>query len=123
MHMLPFSAKLHNLKILMSKLLSRLKERMERIKRELMDLGPMRPGSISRQYRDPETKKRPFHQISYTYKGRGRSEYVRAENLAQLRRETANFKRFRKLTEQWVELSLKKSQLRLSKGEKTADQD
>ena len=100
----------------MSKTPSQWEERMERIKRQLMGLGPMRPGSISRQYRDPETKKRPFHQISYTHQGRGRSEYVRSENLGQLRRETANFKRFRKLTEQWVELSLKASQLRVRNG-------
>ena len=97
----------------MSKTRSPWEESLERLKHELMDLGPMRPGSISRQYRDPRTKKRPFHQISYTHKGQGRSEYVRAENLAQSRRETANFKRFRKLLEQWVELSLKTSQLRV----------
>ena len=97
----------------MSKTATELAAPLERIKRELMNLGPMRPGSLSRQYRDPETKNRPFHQISYTYKGRGKSEYVRAENLAQIRRETANFKRFRKLVEQWVELSLKTSQLRV----------
>jgi hypothetical protein len=100
----------------MSKSLSPLEKQMERIKREMMNIGPMRPGSISRQFRDPKTKKRPFHQISYTYKGRGRSEYVRPENLVALRRETANFKRFRKLTEQWVELSLKTSQLRVSRS-------
>jgi hypothetical protein len=97
----------------MSKTATELAATLERIKRELMNLGPMRPGSLSRQYRDPETKNRPFHQISYTYKGRGKSEYVRAENLAQIRRETANFKRFRKLVEQWVELSLKSSQMRV----------
>ena len=100
----------------MSKSLSPLEEAIERIKHELMDLGPMRPGSISRQYRDPKTKKRPFHQISYTHKGQSRSEYVRAENLAQSRRETANFKLFRKLVEKWVELSLKTSQLRVRNG-------
>jgi len=97
----------------MPKTATELEATLERIKRELMNLGPMRPGSLSRQYRDPETKNRPFHQISYTYKGRGKSEYVRVENLAQIRRETANFKRFRKLVEQWVELSLKSSQLRV----------
>ncbi len=97
----------------MPKTATELEATLERVKRELMHLGPMRPGSLSRQYRDPETKNRPFHQISYTYKGRGKSEYVRVENLAQIRRETANFKRFRKLVEQWVELSLKSSQLRV----------
>lgn len=105
---------------LMSKSLVQLEAQIERIKRELMTLGSMRPGSLSRQYRDPETKKRPFHQASYTHKGRGRSEYVRPENLAQIRRETANFKRFRKFTEQWVDLSLEASRLRVKKsGTKT----
>ena len=94
-----------------------MEARIGRIKHELMALGPMRPGSLTRQYRDPKTKKRPFHQISYTHKGRGRSEYVRLESLVQVRRETANFKRFRKLAEQWVELSLKLSLLRLKIGE------
>lgn len=101
----------------MSKKLKLLEARIERIKHEVIALGSMRPGSLTRQYRDPKTKKRPFHQISYTHKGRGRSEYVRPENLVQVRRETATFKRFRKLTEQWVELALKISQLRLKIGE------
>ena len=97
----------------MSKELTRLEERLERIKRDLAGLGAMRPGGITRQYRDPETRKRPFYQISYTHRGRGGSEYVRAEHLAQLRRETAVFRRFRKLTEQWVDLALKISRLRI----------
>lgn len=101
----------------MHKKLKLLEARIERIKHELMSLGLMRPGSLTRQYRDPKTKKRPFYQISYTHKGRGRSEYVRPENLAQVRHQTANFKRFRKLTEQWGELSLKFSQLHLKVGE------
>ena len=111
--MLPYACENRNYKLFMSKTLSQLEEAIKRTKGELMNLGPMRPGSLSRQYRDPKTKKRPFHQISYTHKGRGRSEYVRSEHLAQIRRETANFKRFRKLAEQWVELSLKTSQLRV----------
>jgi hypothetical protein len=109
----PYACEHHNNKILMSKTLSQQEEAIERIKHELMDLGPMRPESLSRPYRDPKTKKRPFHQISYTHKGRGRSEYVRSEHLNQLRREAAHFKRFRKLAERWVELSLKASQLRV----------
>ena len=111
--MLPLQGKNDKHKMFMAKTLNQWEEAIERIKHELMELGPMRPGSLSRQYRDPATKKRPFHQISYTYKGQGRSEYVRADNLAQIRRETANFKRFRKLVEQWVALSLKTSHLRV----------
>ena len=62
--MLPYTGEDHNHKLHMVKTLSRFEEAIRRIKGELLDLGPMRPGSLSRQYRDPKTKKRPFHQIS-----------------------------------------------------------
>ena len=97
----------------MSTQLERMEEQIDKIKRELLALGPMRPGSITRQYRLPEEKARPFYQISYTHQMRSRSEYVRSENLAALRKETATFKRFRKLIDRWVALSLATSQLRV----------
>ena len=93
--------------------LKRVEEQIERIKQELVALGPMRPGSITRQYRLPKEKMRPFYQISYTHRMRSRSEYVRPENVAALRKETANFKRFRKLIDRWVDLALAASQLRV----------
>ena len=97
----------------MSTALERLESRIERIRQELQNLGPMRPGSISRQYRDPKNRQRLFYQISYTHRMRGRSEYVRPENVDALREETAAFKRFRKLIDRWVDLALKASQLRI----------
>lgn len=90
-----------------------MEDRIEGIKRELLRLGPMRPGSITRQYRRPREKKRPFYQLSYTHRMRSRSEYVRPNNLAALRQETASFKRFRKLINRWVGLALLASQLRV----------
>ena len=97
----------------MSTPLKRLESQIERVRQELQRLGPMRPGSISRQYRDPKNRQRLFYQISYTHRMRGRSEYVRPENVDALRRETATFKRFRKLIDRWVDLALKASQLRI----------
>ena len=97
----------------MSTPLERLESRIERIRQELQNLGPMRPGSVSRQYRDPKNRQHLFYQISYTHRMRGRSEYVRPENVDALRKETATFKRFRKLIDRWVDLALKASQLRV----------
>lgn len=57
--------------------LKRVEDQIERIKQELVALGFMRPGSITRQYRFPKERRRPFYQISYTYCMRSRSEYVR----------------------------------------------
>ncbi|MCG2678753.1 MAG: hypothetical protein L6455_02120 [Kiritimatiellae bacterium] len=97
----------------MSTSLEQLEKQIERAKQEVLGLGPMRPGSISRQYRDPKKKKRPYYQISYTHRMRGHSEYLRQEQLAVIRRETATFKRFRMLIDWWVDLALKASQLRM----------
>ena len=96
----------------MSTALRQLERRIEGIKQELLELGPMRPGSLSRQYRNPKEQKRPFYQISYTHRMQSHSEYVRPENLAAVRRETATFKRFRALIERWVALALQTSQYR-----------
>lgn len=91
--------------------------RIERVKCQLNELGPMRPGSITRQFRNPNERKRPFYQISYTHKMKSRTEYLRKENLPAIRKETANFKRFKKLTEQWVDLALELSKLRTRQGQ------
>ena len=75
-------------------------------------LGAMRPGTLTVQYRNPAEKKTPFHQLSYTHKGRSRSEYVRPENFAAVRKEVETYKRFRTLVEAVTELSLETSRLR-----------
>jgi len=100
----------------MSTTIVKLNGQIEGIKRELQELGPMRPGAISQQYRNPREKTRPFYQISYTRRMKSRSEYLKPENLAAIRRETANFKRFRKLVDRWVELALQLSQLKTRQG-------
>jgi len=78
----------------------------------LAHLGPMRPGSLTVQYRNPKERKTPFHQISYTRKGKGRSEYVRPESLPAIQKEVLTHKKFRLLVEQIIDLSLEVSRLR-----------
>ena len=103
----------------MSTQLRRREEQIEGVKREILALGPMRPGSITQQYRQPKEQKRPFYQISYTHRMQSRSEYVRPEHLAALRKETATFKRFKKLIDRWVNLALAASQLRVRQANQT----
>ena len=78
----------------------------------LAKLGAMRPGTLTVQYRNPSERKTPFHQISYTHKGRSRSEYVRPKNLPAVRRELQTYKTFRRLVEEIIALSLEASRLR-----------
>ena len=98
----------------------KIEKKIARVKERLMELGSMRPGSVSRQYRDPKEKKRPFHQISYTHRMRSRSEYVRPENLATVRAETENFRKFRELIERWTDLSLELSKLKIKEANESA---
>jgi hypothetical protein len=75
-------------------------------------LGAMRPGTLTVQYRNPAEKKTPFHQLSYTHGGRGRSEYVRPESLAAVRGEVETYRKFRRLVDEITGLSLEASRLR-----------
>jgi hypothetical protein len=76
----------------------------------------MRPGSISKQYRQPAEKKQPYYQISYTHRMRSGTDYVRQAYLPVLRREVAEFKRFRKKVETLVDCSLRASKLRMARA-------
>lgn len=96
--------------------LKQLEIRIERIKHELGQLGPMRPGTISRQYRNPKERKTPYYQISYTHQMKSRTEYLRRENLVAVRQEVANFKRFRKLVDKWADTALQLSQMKTRLG-------
>ena len=100
----------------MSTSIQKTEERIARVRGQLSELGPMRPGSVSRQYREPKEKKRPFYQISYTHRMKSRSEYVRPENLAAVRAETANFRKFKRLVDRWVDLALQLSRLKSKSG-------
>jgi len=96
----------------MSTELKRREKRIRALLAGMAKLGAMRPGTLTVQYRNPTERKTPFHQLSYTHKGRSHSEYVRPENLAAVRREVETYKRFRTLIEAVTELSLKASRLR-----------
>ena len=96
----------------MSTTLERKEKEIAALLARMARLGAMRPGTLTVQYRNPAEKKTPFHQLSYTHKGRSRSEYVRPENLAAVRREVNTYKKFKALVETVTELSLEASRLR-----------
>jgi len=98
--------------------LKKVERRLADLRRQLVEIGDMRPGSLSVQYRKPEEKKSPFNQLSYTHKGKGRSEYVRVENLPAIRREVKAYKRFKTLIDEIVDLSMEASRLRCKERSK-----
>jgi len=98
--------------------------RIQQIKEELAGLGDMRPGSLSEQYnvcgnpscrcKDPDNPKKhgPYYQISYSHKGRSTTEFVRKEMVAETKRQLRAYRKFKQLTEEWVDLSVKIAKLR-----------
>jgi hypothetical protein len=93
--------------------LKELEKGIERIKNELMSLGRMRPGRLTCQYKDPKNKTGPFWQLSYTYKMKSRTEYVRPQFLKSMEQQTATFRRFKELVDDWIDLSVECSKLEI----------
>ena len=99
----------------------RVQQRIAAIQSELAQLGPMRPGCLSRQYRDPKLKKGPYYQLSYTAQMKSRTEYIHPDLVPQIEQELAEYRRYRELTQEWVQLSIELSRLKIKQWKETSD--
>ena len=99
--------------------LQRLEQQIARIKNDLLALGSLHPGSLTRQYsvcgktgcrcKDPRRPRRhgPYYKVSYVYRSRFTSRFVPRQEVRAVRAELANYKRMRKLIEAWVGLAIR----------------
>lgn len=94
------------------KRLKQIEKRIEKIKTELAGLEPMRPGSLTRQYKDPENQHGPYYQLSYTRDMKSRTDYIPKYCVREARRQIGSYKRFKLLTTEWVDLSIEQSRLK-----------
>lgn len=104
--------------------LKELQDRVQGIKQQLAELGPMRPGSLSEQYnvcgnptcrcKDPENPKKhgPYHQLSFTHQGKSTTEFVKADEVSEVRQQLENHRTFKALSREWVDLSVRIAKLR-----------
>ena len=107
--------------------------KIEKVKAELMQVGAMRPGTLSQQYSacqkpgckcvDPihPQKHGPFYKLSYTHRGKGTTQFVRPQFVPEVRRQIAAYKKFKALTEQWVALALELCKLEMQEARSAAD--
>ena len=98
--------------------LGRLEEAIDRIKREIGTIGALRPGSLSKQARKAKTTYGAYWHLSYTHRGKGHTEYIRDAFVRQVKTEVSNFKRFRKLLDRLITLSIERSQLKMKTDKK-----
>jgi len=112
-----------------SKKIQEWQKRIKKIREDLSQLGDMRPGSLSEQYnvcgnptcrcKDPKNPQKhgPYHQLSYTHKGKSTTEFVKKDKVAEMKRHIRNYRTFKKLTDEWVDLSVQIGKMR----KKTSD--
>ena len=102
----------------MNKKLDPIEKKIAGIKEGLRRIGEMRPGSLTYQYQRPKEKKGGFYQISYTYRMKSKTEYVKAEFVQDLKGQIVTFKRFKNLMQQWVDLAIQHSQMKIKLAKK-----
>ncbi len=96
-----------------SKRLDEIRKHIDRIKAELAAIDEMRPGSLTRQYKDPQSQSGAYYQLSYTRDMKSRTDYIARECLRDVRRQIGNYKRFKALSAQWIALSIERSRLKM----------
>jgi hypothetical protein len=96
-----------------AKSLKTFDRQIHRIQTQLTKLGPMRPGTLTRQYRRPQSQQGAYYQLSYTYQMRSHTEYVPKREVAMVRKEIAAYRHYKKLTARWLDLALERSRLRM----------
>ena len=108
-----------------------LERQIDKVKRDLMQLDGLRMGSLSEQYNvcgtpgcrckaSPPEKHGPYHQLSYTRKGKSTTRFIRKPNLATVKRQLRNHARLRSLVDRWIDLAIDLSDLELEETKRAA---
>ncbi len=101
-----------------------LERRIAKITTQLAQLGDLRIGSLSEQYNvcgragcrckaSPPIKHGPYHQLSFTRKGKSSTRFVRRGELTTVKQQMRNYKKLRKLVDQWINLGTELANLKL----------
>jgi len=91
--------------------LDQIDKRIGKIKVEMAAIGEMRPGSLTRQYKDPGSGSGAYYQLSYTLDMKSRTDYIPRNWVREVRGQVGNYKRFKSLSAQWVALSVERCRL------------
>ena len=91
--------------------LQAIDQEIERIKAQIGQIGVVRPGSLTRQYKDPKKQTGAYYQVSYTHRMKSRTAYVRATFVMDVRQQIRDYNKLKQLIERWVALGIEHSQL------------
>lgn len=106
--------------------LQRLETEIKAIKKEVMTLGDLRPGTLSEQYtvcsnpecsckNDPASRHGPYYQLSFTRKGKSETDYIKKIHLAETQKHIQNYKRLNTLLNRWIDLSIQICRIKINR--------
>lgn len=113
---------------------SQLRQEIDTIKRQLVKLEGLRPGTLSEQYNvcgspnckckdTPPKRHGPYPQLSYTRKGRSSSRFVRKPDLDRIRNELHNYAKLRELVDRWIDLETEISEIKTAESREALKTD
>lgn len=101
-------------------------QQVQEIKKQLLALGPMLPGSLSEQWnvcgtpgckckdRQGPVRHGPYYQLSFSVKGKSSTLFIRPEEVPEARKRIRRYQRFKELvmalTQAYVDLARKQKQ-------------
>ena len=95
-----------------------LERKIEVLKKKILEIGEMHPGSLSEQYnvcgtsgckcKDKSNPVRhgPYTKLTFTFQGKGRCKFIRKECIDDFMRFTSNYRKFREHIEQLVQYNI-----------------
>ena len=104
-----------------------LHRKIARIKKDLSNLGPLRPGTLYTRYsvcgkpgcrcvrKKKPIKHGPYHYLSYTFKGKSYTEFVPESQLKQVKEEVSNYNKLMSLVKSLIDNSIKRARLQKPK--------
>lgn len=106
---------------------NQLRREIDTIKRQLVKLAGLRPGSLSEQYNvcgnpnckckdKPPRKHGPYPQLSFTRKGRSTTRFVRKPDVARIKKEVQNYTTLRELIDRWIEMETVISEIKTAES-------
>ena len=105
-----------------TKKIQKLEDKISKLKQSISSLGNLRPGSVSQQIAGgPNRKPRKYWQISYTYKMRSRTDYLRDDLVDSVKNETLEYKKFKKIIDEIIELSIQLSKEKIEIAKKLSE--
>jgi len=108
-----------------------IEKRIEKIKRELLEIGEMRPGRLSKQYnvcgnptckcKDPKAPQKhgPYNQLSYVRRGKSTSRFIRDAYLKEVQKQVDQYQQWKELTDEWLKLAIEHAEIKLKASRDT----